>query len=491
MDGDRHVTGRTLARHLGQWRGEHSGVAYLELAERITLLVRDGRLPARTRLPAERELAGALTLSRTTVAAAYDQLRQNGVVHSRRGSGSWTRAVDGPGAEPSPFAPSGDGAALDLAYAAPDAPAEALAEALTWAAEQIGPLAAGPGYQLLGLDGLRAVVAARFTRRGLPTTADQILITSGAQHAISLTLSALVSPGDRVLVEHPTYPNALDAIAREHARAVPVGFAGPDWDLDTMAAAVRDACPALIYLIPDHQNPTGHRMSRAHRAEVIALSRRTRTPLLVDETMSELPLDGEPPIPLAASGPDSGTAPVITIGSASKTLWGGLRIGWVRARRPVIGQLARARASMDISTSVLDQLATQYLVERLDDVLAERLPRLRSARDHLHGLLGRHFPGWRADLPPGGLSLWADLGAPVSSALVTAAAREGVTLAAGPRFGLDGAFERYLRLPYTLPEARLELAVRRLRTAWLALPSNAASGDHLEDTWPTPPAEVA
>jgi DNA-binding transcriptional MocR family regulator len=376
MNGDRHVTGRTLARHLGQWRGDHSGVAYLELAERITLLVRDGRLPARTRLPAERELATALTLSRTTVAAAYDQLRQNGVVHSRRGSGSWTMAADAPGTEPSPFAPSGDGSTLDLAYAAPGAPAS-LPEALTWAAEQIGRLAGGSGYQLLGLDDLRAVVAARFTRRGLPTTPDQILITSGAQHAISLTLSALISPGDRILVEHPTYPNALDAIAREHARAVPVGFAGAAWDTDTMAAAVRDACPGLIYLIPDYQNPTGHCMSLEQRAEIVALSRRTRTPVLIDETMTELPLDGEPPAPLAASGPDSGAAPLITIGSASKTLWGGLRIGWVRARRAVIGQLARARASVDISTSVLDQLTTQHLLERLDD---RARPSARAAR---------------------------------------------------------------------------------------------------------------
>jgi hypothetical protein len=498
MSGDRHVTGRTLARHLGQWRGESPGVAYVELAERITLLVLDGRLPARTRLPAERELAAALALSRTTVAAAYDRLRRTGVVHSRRGSGSWTLAPDTPGAEPTPFAPAGDGSALDLAYAAPGAPREALAEALVWAGERVERLARGPGYQLLGLDGLRATVAARFTRRGLPTTPDQILITSGAQHAMSLALAALVSPGDRVLVEHPTYPNALDAIAREHARAVPVGFAGADWDTDTMAAAVRDACPRLIYLMPDYQNPTGRCMGPAQRGEVVGLSRRTRTPLLVDETMSELPLDGQPPAPLAASGTDSGATPVITIGSASKTVWGGLRIGWVRARRPVIGQIARARASVDISTSVLDQLVAQHLLERLDDVLAERLPRLRAARDHLHGLLGQHFPGWRVDLPPGGLSLWADLGAPVSSALVTAASRHGVTLAAGPRFGLDGAFERYLRLPYTLPESQLELAVRRLRAAWSLPVTGGAAGTptgHPVDVsalaWPTPPAEVA
>src|SRR5882762_9888223 len=86
MDGDRHVTGRTLARHLGAWRTEGSGVAYIELADRIKLLVLDGRLPTRTRVPAERELAAALLVSRTTVAASYELLRQTGFLHSRRGS---------------------------------------------------------------------------------------------------------------------------------------------------------------------------------------------------------------------------------------------------------------------------------------------------------------------------------------------------------------------------------------------------------------------
>lgn len=471
MDGDRHVTGRTLAKHLGQWRTVNSRAAYAELAERIKLLVLDGRLPVRTRLPAERELAAALMISRTTVAAAYDLLREAGFLRSRRGSGSWTTLPDAPGVRQlTPFAPAGDSAAFDLAYAAPAAPPDALAAALAAAADKVAWHATGSGYQLLGIDSLRETVAARFTRRGLPTTADQILITCGAQHAMALVLTALVAPGDRVLVEHPTYPNALDAIAREHARAIPVGFTGPGWDLDTVAAAVRDACPRLIYLIPDYQNPTGRCMSREQRSEIVELARRTRTPLLVDETCSEVVLDGPPPPPVAGLATETSTSPLITVGSASKTIWGGFRIGWVRARRPMIERIARARASVDISTSVLDQLVCQYLMEDIDTVLANRLPAVRSARDHLCALMARLFPGWRTVVPPGGLSLWVDMGAPVSSALVSSASRHGVLLAAGPRFGLDGAFERYLRLPYTLPEPELDRAMERLAAAWLALP---------------------
>ncbi|HEY2206300.1 MAG TPA: PLP-dependent aminotransferase family protein [Pseudonocardia sp.] len=487
MDGDRHVGGRTLARHLGSWRGEGSGVAYAELADRITLLVLDGRLPTSTRLPAERELATALELSRTTVAAAYDQLRQAGFLHSRRGSGSWTtlpeRRAD---TDMSPFAPTGDDSALDLAYASPPAPEAALSEALAHAVEELPRYSAQSGYRLLGLEPLRAAVAGRFTARGLPTTPDQVLITCGAQHAITLVLATLAQPGDRVLVEHPTYPNVLDAIAQARARAVPVGFAGAGWDLETMAAAVRDACPRFVYLIPDFHNPTGRSMSPAQRLEILELCRRTRTPLVIDETMSEVALDGDPPPPLAGLAAGQGGVPLITVGSASKTFWGGLRIGWVRARRPVIDRIARVRASMDIASSVVDQLTVEHLVTHIGPVLEQRRRELRSARDHLVELVGRQLPGWRAPVPPGGLSLWVDLGAPVSSALVAAAGRHGVQLAAGPRFGLDGAFERNLRLPYTLPEPKLSLAVQRLVAAWRALPEQPAA-----PRWEPDPAEVA
>ncbi|MGQ0482519.1 MAG: MocR-like transcription factor YczR [Pseudonocardia sp.] len=484
MDGDRHIAGRALARHLGEWRGDRGGSAYLQLAERIKLLVLDGRLPLHTRLPAERELAVALGLSRTTVAAGYDQLREAGYLRSKRGAGSWTTLPEGPAERDlTAFAPAGDGTALDLAYAALPAPAEELARALRAAGERAGRYTRGSGYQLLGLDVLRDAVANRFTRRGLPTIREQVLITCGGQQAIALVLGTLAAPGDRVLVEHPTYPNALDAIDRRHARAVPVGFPTAGWDLDTFGAAVRDSAPRLILLIPDHHNPTGRCMDDGQRQEMATLGRRTRTPLVIDETVTELTLDGPAPTPFAALAQDTGSAPVITVGSASKTFWGGIRIGWVRAAKPVIERIARTKASLDIATSVLDQLVVAHLLDELDPVLRRRLPMVRGQRDHLLGLIGARFPGWVSSRPAGGLSLWVDLGAPVSSSLVASASRHGVLLAAGPRFGLDGAFERFLRLPFTLAEDRLDLAVERLAAAWLSLPGGTG--------WPGTPAQVA
>jgi hypothetical protein len=488
MDGGRHLTARTLMRQLGHWRLGTGGTAYADLAERIKLLVLDGRVPVATRLPAERELASALAISRTTVAAGYDLLRTDGFLHSRRGAGSWITMPEPAGRRSiSSYAPSTDPSALDLAYAALPAPHEALARAQAGAAEELARYSIGSGYHMLGIDSLRDAVAARFTARGLPTARDQILITCGAQQAISIVLAALVAPGERVVVEHPTYPNALDAIGREHARAIPIGFDGPDWNLDALAATVRDTSPRLIYLIPDHQNPTGRVMNASQRDELVALARRTRTPLLVDETMVELALDGARPAPVAAHLAVNSSLPVITVGSASKTFWGGLRTGWIRATPPWIERFARARASLDIATSVLDQLVTEQLLSDIDGVLAERLPNLRTSRDHLLGQLRERFPSWRAQRPLGGLSLWVDLGRPVSSVLVSAAARRDVLLAAGPRFGVDGAFEQRLRLPYTLPVHKLDQALDRLSDAWVSLPRDAQLGAG----WAGTPAEVA
>jgi len=240
------------------------------------------------------------------------------------------------------------------------------------------------------------------------------------------------------------------------------------WDLDLVTAAVRDAAPRLAYLVPDHQNPTGALLDGAGRERLVALARRTGTPLLIDETLAELTLVGSSEAPVAAHGaPDS--ALVITIGSAAKVLWGGLRIGWIRTAAPTIRRLAALRAATDLGGPVLEQLIAARLIDDLEPVVQARRAELTEARDHLLGRLGDAFPSWRPSHPTGGLSLWVDLGAPVSSRLVGAARRQDVLLAAGPRFGLAGAFERYLRVPYTLRRDRVEPALDRLVAAWHTL----------------------
>lgn len=472
-DLDRRIGARSFARLLGDWRPPDGRGLAGALADRVRLLVLDGRLPLQTRVPAERELAGVLGVSRTTVAAAYDTLRDAAVLHSRRGSGSWTRLPDTPGgvATPSPFFPHGDRSLFDLAHAALPAPTDALRRAATGAVQDLDALLGGHGYDLLGLPALRAAIADRFTHRGLPTSPDQVLVTAGAQSAIGLLLAACTAPGDRVLVEHPTYPNALDAVAARGARAVPVPMGEShdgtgSWDLDLLAAAVRDAAPRLAYVIPDFQNPTGALLDAAGRERLADLTRRTGTVLVVDETLAELTLDGPPPPPVATFG-DS--AHLLTVGSASKVFWGGLRIGWIRGPAATVRRLAAQRASIDLGGPVLEQLVVARLLGEVDVVAAERRAELTTARAHLLGRLAEAFPRWRPSRPGGGLSLWVDLGEPVSSRLAVAARRHDVLLAAGPRFGLDGAFERRLRLPYTLRPDRVDTALERLQLAWRGL----------------------
>jgi DNA-binding transcriptional MocR family regulator len=167
---------------------------------------------------------------------------------------------------------------------------------------------------------------------------------------------------------------------------------------------------------------------------------------------------------------------VITIGSMSKAFWAGLRVGWVRADPGLVAQLQAARGPSDLASPVVEQLASAWLLERADSLLPARRESLIRRRDTLAAALAGHLPAWSFRLPAGGLSLWARLDAPVSSALAHAAERHRLRLVPGPRFGTGGSLEGYLRLPFALPEAELLDAAARLAAARASLgPAAAAS----------------
>jgi DNA-binding transcriptional MocR family regulator len=467
---DRGLSGPHLARLLGSWRS--TGPAYASLARSLRLLVLDGRLPLRTRLPGERELAEALGVSRTTTTAAFAALREEGFLASRRGSGSWTRlpADAGVAAQAGPSAED----VIDLSCAACAAPEGALHRALERAVTELPRHLPGPGYDSAGLPVLRAAIASHLTARGVPTVAEQVLVTAGAQHAWTLLLRVLAGPGDRVLTEHPTYPAALDGIRAIGARAVPVPMLPGGWDLDMLEVTLRQAAPRLAYLIPDHQNPTGLTLPEADRARLVALARASRTPLVIDETIAGLDLEaGAAPPSVATLDLDGDT--VITTGSMSKAFWAGLRIGWVRANPALVQRLAAARASLDIASPVVEQLVAVELLGEADVIVPRQRAAARERRDAFVSALHAVLPEWRIPVPAGGLSLWAELDAPRSTALAAIADRYGLRLAAGPRFGVDGAFERYLRLPFSLPAPVLEDAASRLAVAWRAVSESPPS----------------
>ncbi|MBB4775523.1 MocR-like transcription factor YczR [Actinomadura livida] len=468
----RYVSGQHLARLVGDVSGERP--VYGALARSVRGLVLDGRLALRTRLPAERDLAAALGVSRTTVTAAYDRLRDEGYIQSRQGAGSWTvlPPVRMSSADPrtaqagarfgKAHPPPDDADFIDLGCATPAAPA-IFGEAVAAAVDELPRYSSGPGYEPAGLLGLRRIIADGYTARGVPTGPDQIVVTTGAQHAFTLLTQTLIEPGDAVMIERPTYPHALGTLRRRGARLVPVGV-NEGWDVELAAGAMRQAAVRMAYTIPDFQNPTGHLMPAAGRAALVDAARRADAFLVADETFADLAHDLDAPRepPLAAF--DSGGR-VITIGSASKLFWGGLRIGWIRTTAPLARRLVLAREPFDMASPVLEQLIVRELLLRVAEVRTERAEGLLRGRDALAGALRALLPGWEFRLPAGGMSLWARLGAPIATPLAETAERLGLRVVAGPVFGVDGVLEDYVRLPYVLPPETLRTAVERLALA--------------------------
>ncbi|MFF3057162.1 PLP-dependent aminotransferase family protein [Streptomyces sp. NPDC057909] len=462
-------SGRTLgSRQLAALLPDPTGMrpAYRHLARAISALILDGRIALHVRLPAERELATALNTSRATVTAVYDLLRERGYAHSRQGSGTWTALPEG-------RTPSGitrllgpQDTAIDLARAAPGLPEQTLVDALVQVAPRLAEHAHTPGYHPYGLPELRAAIAERFTRRGLATVPEQILLTSGAQHALTLVMGLLCRPGDRIMVENPSYPNALEAMRRAHLRTVSVPVTDTGWDIEIIESTLHQVVPQLAYLIPDFHNPTGCLMPDEERVRILRAAQRSGTWLVIDETLTDLALDVPAPLPFASHATPGGTGQVITIGSMSKTHWGGLRIGWLRAPSQLVTELAGQRIATDMGGSVLDQLLALALLARAGELLPPRLAQMREQRAALTAALAEHIPQWTWQLPPGGLSLWVDLGEPIASPLAERALDYGVRIEGGAYFATDpGIFEQRLRIPYTTPPDTLREAVRRMATA--------------------------
>jgi DNA-binding transcriptional MocR family regulator len=445
------VTPARLVELLGGWRG--SRPAQEELASALRGLILDGRIPLESPLPAERVAAVALGVSRTTVTKAYNRLRADGYLHSRRGAGSYASVPASARGADDAFVPVGG---LDLRVAAPAAPAR-LQELVADATGDLARWLDRHGYEPLGLPPLRDAIARRFTERGLPTRPEQVLVSNGALQALDLLVRAYGRRGRTALVEVPTYPVALDVF--EAAGLRPRGV--PVWDVDALLAAAGRQQPSLAYLVPDFQNPTGAVMDAPARRRLARELSRLEWRVVADETFVELALDGqEPPSPFA-----SFDRRVLTVGSLSKSFWGGLRVGWVRAQPDVVQRLAQVRAAIDVGTPVLDQLVAVRVLAELDRLVEERRAGALLRRDALARALRERLPDWRFDLPPGGLALWVELPRPGSTAIANRAREHGVHVTPGPRFGSAGVLERYLRLPFTLPVEQLERAVAGLADA--------------------------
>ena len=411
--------------------------AYAGLAEALTEAIGDGRLGHGARLPSERDLTAALGVSRTTVTRAYALLRENGYAEARHGSGTYTRLPHGRGtAHDRVLLPNPDHGVIDLTCAAASAPPGLLA-AFTEAAGDLPAYLGGHGYFPAGLPPLQEAIAAAYGRRGLPTDPEQIVVTPGALSAAAIVARAVAGRGTRVLVESPVYPNATESIRNAGARLVPLPVDADGWDLDAVGSLLQQVRPAAAYLVPDFQNPTGHVMSAEQRERYAAHLRAAGTVAIVDEAHQALALDDQPmPPPFAAFAPDT-----ITVGSASKAFWGGLRLGWIRAPRARVEEIVHARLVLDLGAPVFEQLVLARLLAR-GDVLPEHVERLREQRDALLDGLIEHLPSWRFVRPGGGLAVWCRLPAARATALAIEAERRQVAVTPGPVFAVAGGLDQ-------------------------------------------------
>ena len=460
--------------------------AYRALADGIRLLVLEGRVPVAARLPAERELALALSVSRTTVAAAYEALRTEGFLESRRGAGSWTAVPAGnplPARGLEPLPPEALGSMIDLGCAALPAPEPWLTRAVQGALEELPPYAHTHGDYPAGLPALRSMIAERYSARGIPTMPEQIMVTTGAMGAIDAICHLFAGRGERIAVESPSYANILQLMREAGARLVPVAMAEglTGWDLDRWRQVLRDAAPRIAYIVADFHNPTGALADEDQRRQLVEAARSAGTVLIADETMSELRLDeglGAATMPRPVCAFDPAGSSVITVGSASKAFWAGMRIGWVRAAPDVIRSLVAARAYADLGTPVLEQLAVHWLFSTggWEQAVDMRREQARENRDALIAAVRRELPDWEFEVPAGGLTLWVRTGGLSGSRLAEAGERVGVRVPSGPRFGVDGAFEGYVRLPFTVGGAVADEAAVRLAAAAKLVETGATGG---------------
>lgn len=456
-----------MGSRLVEQLGAHNvaGAAAAALADQIRALILDGRLTVGERLPSERALALELRRSRSTITRAYGVLEADGYV-SRVHGGS-TR-VTLPNGHTAPGTDAGDDA-IDLSIASMDS-TPGLYDATVRSLPRLAALRGTSGYSLRGLPELRDAVAQRFRDRGAPTSADEIIITSGALNAVNLILTAIGRRGERALVEQPTFPHALEALHRHGYRLVPTPVDVEGWDTRHLNETLLSSRPHVAYLIPDFHNPTGATLPDAERSRIVTTARNVGTHLIVDETTTELDIDrGWSPVPMAASGPN-----VITVGSMSKIAWGGMRIGWIRAERSVIARLLAVRPSFELGTALLEQCIAVELLTDMPALTAHVRRRLREGRAAVEaGVAG--IPGFLMPSTPGGLSAWLDIGAPLSTSLSLAARERQLILPPGPRFTTGGVLERRLRIPITLAPERTAEAMQRLALAWNDVRGGAAS----------------
>lgn len=327
-----------------------------------------------------------------------------------------------------------------------DAPGQGARAALQYAASE-------------GYAPLREWIAHELASHGLAVDASQVLVTTGSQQGLDLVAKVLIDAGSTVAVESPTYLGALQAFAPFEPE-----FTGLECDDEGPLPEAMAACRArFAYLLPNFQNPSGHLMGEARRAALVEAAQRAGVPLVEDNPYGDLWFDAPPPAPLAARWPEG----TVYLGSFSKVLAPGLRLGYVVAPKVLYPKLLQAKQAADLHTPVFNQRLVHEVVK--DGFLDRHVPTIRARyaaqRDAMRAALERHLPeGCRWVLPRGGMFFWVELpGRLDATALLPAAVERGVAYVPGAPFYAGTPRMNTLRLSFvTVSPERIEHGVRVL-----------------------------
>ncbi|ELS55447.1 aminotransferase-like domain-containing protein [Streptomyces viridochromogenes] len=297
-----------------------------------------------------------------------------------------------------------------------------------------------------GEPGLRSGLAARMAAHGLATDADDLLVTTGSQQGLSLLATALLEPGDTVLVEDPCYLAALQAFGLAGARVVAVPGDADGVDPQALEDLVARERPKLFYTVPTFQNPTGRTLPAERRAAVARVAARTGVWIVEDDPYGELRYEGER-VPWIASYPGAEDRTAL-LGSFSKVMAPGIRLGWLRAPAALRRACVVAKQAADLHTPTVNQLAAARYLTGLDAHVARVRDVYRERRDAmLAGLPGALPEGSAWNRPEGGMFLWARLPkAYDTTALLPKVVRHDVAYVPGAPFYAGAPDHSTLRL---------------------------------------------
>lgn len=452
---------------------------YIQLAQQIQHRIRTGTLPSSSRLPTIRALSRQLGVTRLTIHSAYNELQAGGWVEATVGRGTFVAertepaAVADLGREASASGVVSDMLrmgqlpglrSLAMADAAPEMyPTREFAKSLEEALSSGGPLMLGYAAAQ-GDPVLRTALVGLLSERGMRTSPDEIVITSGATQALAMIAQALAQPGDTIIVERPTYIGALSVFGARGLRMIGAPVDQHGVIVDELEALVIAHRPRFIYLIPPFQNPTGVCLSVDRHARLVALAARHRIPIIEDDIYARLVYEGSVPPALQA---EDRSGMVIHVGSFSKMLLPGVRIGYIAAAPQWIGRLIAAKQTSDLCSPPLLQRAMALFINHgwLAAHVRRIIPQYRDRRDALLTAMSRYFPsGLRWTEPHGGFCVWVALPPTIATTdLYLAAIERGVAFAPGDFFFAGQAPQPHIRLAFSsLPPEQISEAARTL-----------------------------